>query len=164
MKSFEIKDIRGFMAHLLTHDTFDEFTVSEADVTTFASFSIDGTINRDFFTKEEQESDSFPKRKYVKYASLRKYLYELIKGRRTPTSVRIIFLAPESVIDGILEQTDTTFVKNDINSLAVTVSYRNGTVSALTGTNLKVFSPDRSVENAWDDYFGHFLSENHIDF
>ena len=48
MIALQIKHVKDFMSQLLLQDAFDHFLLSEASVTTFASFSIDGRLHPDF--------------------------------------------------------------------------------------------------------------------
>ena len=75
MNSIEIKSVKNIMTHLLTRETFDRFTVSGITVRTFVTYTIDGTFEQDFFTDEEKESKDFPTETFVKYASVRKFLF-----------------------------------------------------------------------------------------
>ena len=164
MKIFEIKNIRELMLNLLTRDTFDGFTVSEVTVRTFVTYTIDGTFQKDFFTKEEQESDGFQKEVFASYASVRKFLFEIIKGKRTPTYMKIVFHAPAVLITDLIEKSASTLARDDVNSLSLTVSYQNGAATILTGTNYRVFSADRSLDEEWDSFLERFLTKNNIDF
>ena len=56
MISLRIKNTKTFMSHLLVKDTFDNFLLSEADIKTSCSHSIDGQINRAFYSDEEWET------------------------------------------------------------------------------------------------------------
>ncbi|MBQ4176203.1 MAG: hypothetical protein II640_01920, partial [Lachnospiraceae bacterium] len=58
MLAVRITDTRDFMKKLLTQDLFDTFLLSEASVTTFTTFSIDGTWHPDYF--EKPPSDAVP--------------------------------------------------------------------------------------------------------
>ena len=42
MIALQIEHVGSFMNHLLLKETFDRFLVSEAQITTFTTFSIDG--------------------------------------------------------------------------------------------------------------------------
>ena len=53
MTSFQIKELKNFMGKFLATDCFDSFLLSEASVSAQAQYSIDGHLNRDFYTKEE---------------------------------------------------------------------------------------------------------------
>lgn len=56
MISLRILDIKGFMAQLLLRDTFDRFYLTEASITTFGMFLIDGRLQKDYYTSEALET------------------------------------------------------------------------------------------------------------
>ena len=49
MLALKINDIKKFMNLLLIRDTFDHFSLVEANITTFSNFTIDGRLHKDFF-------------------------------------------------------------------------------------------------------------------
>lgn len=55
MLALQITNTKNFMAQLLTGDAFDPFLLAEAAVSTAHTYTIDGHVNRDFFTPEEQK-------------------------------------------------------------------------------------------------------------
>ncbi|CBL22500.1 hypothetical protein CK5_10030 [Blautia obeum A2-162] len=50
MLVLKINDVKNFMNQLLIGQTFDDFSLVEASITTFCSFTIDGKLHRDFLT------------------------------------------------------------------------------------------------------------------
>ena len=50
MLVLKINDVKNFMNQLLIGQTFDDFSLVEASITTFCSFTIDGKLHRDFST------------------------------------------------------------------------------------------------------------------
>ena len=56
MLAFTVNDTKSFMNLLLKGDTFDAFSFRQGELTTFASFIIEGKRNMDFYTAEEQEA------------------------------------------------------------------------------------------------------------
>ena len=48
MLALKILDVKNFMNQLLIGETFDNFQTVEVSITTFNTFSIDGSIKRDF--------------------------------------------------------------------------------------------------------------------
>ena len=49
MLALKITDIRDFTNKLFIGEVFDKFCLSEATVTTFNTFTIDGRLQKDFF-------------------------------------------------------------------------------------------------------------------
>ena len=44
MESFNVKDVKRFMAKLLLHEDFDQYEVQEAEIVTDIVFKIDGHV------------------------------------------------------------------------------------------------------------------------
>ena len=49
MLALKISDVKDFMNKLLIGEVFDHFSLVEASVTTFNTFTIDGKLHHDFF-------------------------------------------------------------------------------------------------------------------
>ena len=99
MRLFQIQDTRDFMKKLLVTEDFDSFLLREASVTTFCTFQVDGTYHPEFFCDAERgdgaDADAYP---YASWGKIRPLFWDLIKGKHTPLSFRIIFrLAPHNV-------------------------------------------------------------------
>ena len=54
MIALSLVDIKDFMNKLLCTDLFDHFLLSEATINTFASYTIDGHLNPDFYSPEDE--------------------------------------------------------------------------------------------------------------
>ena len=83
MLALTITDTKSFMAKLLTQDTFDTFLFSEGTVTTFTTFTVDGTWHPEFFQSREMEDNA------LTWNLLRPIFYSIIKGSHTPIHLRI---------------------------------------------------------------------------
>ena len=55
MIALQIADIRVFMKKLLLSETFDRFLLLEGSITTFNTFEIDGTLQKAYYSAEEQD-------------------------------------------------------------------------------------------------------------
>ena len=55
MKAYRISDLKNFMNKLLLSDHFDYFLLEEGTIVTANTYRIDGHVQKDFYTKEEQE-------------------------------------------------------------------------------------------------------------
>lgn len=53
MLALEITSMKQFMNHLLAADSFDIFLLEEAVIGTANTFTIDGHINKEFFSGED---------------------------------------------------------------------------------------------------------------
>lgn len=157
MISIPIPEIKSFMNHLLRLETFDAFQVTEISLTTYASFHIDGHIQKDYFSKEEYETfplDDYP---LVRWKQFRPICFDLIKGRHTPLAFSIIFQLSRSAVVSFLAGLDIGLEADSVNGLFLNLRYEKGALTAVTGTSLNVFSLDRSLEAAWDAKVQKFI-------
>ena len=82
MIALQIKDVKHFMGRLLGTDFLDSFLLEEAVVSTYNTFTIDGRMNRDFFTREEWEEPSVRPYGFSPWERMRPILFELIRGKK----------------------------------------------------------------------------------
>lgn len=156
MISEKITDVKKFMSKLLLSDAFNEFLINEVSISTFNTFTINGHINKDFFSKEEYENLNENKLSYWK--DVKSFCYNIIKGNKTPLQFKIIFAINKQTVSEILNGLDTTIKYQDINELFLNIKFLQGQVTYTTGTSLNIFTLDKSVENAFDSYILKFIS------
>lgn len=150
MITISISDVKAFTSDLFLTTGFDSFLLVNATIVTYNTFQIDGHIQKAFFdTEPEQEISS--------WETLRPFCFQLIKGKRTPLSFKLIFqLPPEKTADFLTEyQLDSTNVTM-INGLYVNILYEKE-LSCITGCSLNIFTMDKSIEHAWDSYVKSLL-------
>jgi len=162
MIAVKINNIKDFMTKLLVKDTFDKLYVSEATITTYNTFQMNGLINKSFYTSEEPESNDSAE--YSLWKKLRPFCFELIKGSKTPSFLKIIFLLATEDITKLIETNNLGFTLDDINGLVLNIKYSEGVITCITGSSIKLFTMDKSLEHAFDSFVKQFLSQNNIDF
>ena len=162
MISLTIKDTKNFMSQLLIKETFDTLYISEADISTAITSSINGSINKDYYTNEEYEQLSL--KKYSTWSTVKPICFDIIKGKKVPSSMKIVFILPENICESIISYYSLPFSLSDISALCINVRYINGNVTITTGSSLNIFTLDKAVDNALDDYIKKFLDNASIDF
>lgn len=155
-----IKDIRQFMSGLLIKDTFDAFLLSEAVVVTSNSFTIDGRVNRSYFSDEEWSSLS--EKKYRRWGDIKPFCFHIIKGNKVPSSMKIIFLLPEKECTRLIES-GSLGCSPENTSLFINIRYHDNQLNMVTGTAME-FTMDKSLERLFDTYVCEFLSKAAIDY
>ncbi|MCI6164269.1 MAG: DUF5721 family protein [Lachnospira sp.] len=160
MISLNITDVRHFMSQLLVGDTFKSLYLSEADITTGISYTINGNINRSFYTDEE--FSELKDTTYTRWGNVQSLCFEIIKGKKVPSSMKIVFLLPDEDVNSIINADDINISPSDINGLFINIRYTNGTLNLVTGTSLKIFSMDKSIDRSFDSYVRGFLDEADI--
>ena len=92
MLALQLTDVKDFMNKFLRSETFDHFLLQEGVITSGASYVIDGHIHPDFYTSEEMEELEITDCDFLPYALLRGNCFDLIKGKKTPSSFKFVLL------------------------------------------------------------------------
>lgn len=164
MIALELTNTKDFMNKLLKTETFDNFLLQEAVIASAASYVIDGHINSGFYSENELEELGFTNLKMLPFSSLRGNCFDLIKGKKAPSSFKFIFLlSPDNLVKTI-SASGSSFTPNDISGVFLNIKYQNQLLSLTTGVSYNIFSPDKSLENYWDSAVKKFLFNNEIAF
>lgn len=162
MISLALKDTKTFMSSLLIKDTFDRMLLSEAVISTAHTYTINGAINKAFFSQEELSE--LPDASHAEWLSVKPFCYSIIKGSKVPTGMKIIFILPEAAVRDVISEAASSITEDDVEGLCLNIRYSEGKVFIVTGTALKTFTLDKSVEHAFDRYIRLFFEQNGIDF
>lgn len=164
MRSYQIQDIKDFMKKLLITDTFDTFLLSEASITTYASFHIDGGFHPEYLSSGEKEALTVEQCGYALWKRIRPFFFELTKGKNTPLNFRIVFrLAPHNV-EKLLARSGVSFQTEDVDGLFLNLHYDGVNLTCISGTSLRIFSMDKTLEHAWDSMLEKFFKQKEIPF
>ena len=162
MLALKITDVKDFMNKLLIGEVFDRFSLVEASVTTFNTFTINGKLHYDFFDTDTKAAFEENSTEYSLWHDVKPYCFSIIRGRRTPLNFRIVFeLSPDQA---------RSMLKNekDINSpdcnFFLNIQFKNQTLLCTTGVSYSSFSLDKRLEHLWDDSLTSFFSSHHISF
>lgn len=158
MIALQLNGTKNFMSHLLLTDTFDNFLFIEGEIVTFNTFTIDGYIQKAFYDSES------PLPEYSSWKNIREFCFSIIKGKRTPLSFKFIFsLSPENIAR-LIAQNQLDFQPDTVQGLYLNIRFENGDLSCITGTSLKTFSLDKSLEKTWDSTVQKFFDQKGIAF
>ena len=164
MLAVRITDTRDFMKKLLTQDLFDTFLFSEAVITTFTTFTIDGTWHPDYY--EEQQADADPSSdgmpKAFTWKLIRPVLFDMIKGRHTPVSFRIVLRLADYNVESLLTSASVSIDASQVAGLFLNLNYQNNTVTCTTGTSLRIFTLDKTLDSVWDEMALRFFRSRQI--
>lgn len=160
---FKIQHTKDFMNKLLLSEAFDAFLVKEASIATFFTSHFEGKRNIDFYTPEELEllGEDI---EYCRWAELKPFCLQIIKGKKTPLSFKFIFKLSAKNTAKFLQQTGLPFSLRDISGLFLNVSFENGTIHCTSGTALTIFTLDKTLEEQWDNMVERFLKQQQLDY
>ena len=164
MIAVQIKDVKTFMSKLLSGDAFDSFLLEEAQIRTFNTFTIDGYRNKEFFTKEELEDPQICPYEYSKWQEMKSICFQLIKGKKVPTFLKITLHTKPEEAQTLLEEGSVEIAANMLKAFVVTVKYDSNGLLLTTGTSFATFVMDKTPDMLWDDAFRKFLTDKGIEF
>lgn len=161
MLALQITNLKAFMNALLAGDLFDIFLLEKATITTATTYTIDGRLNKDFYTAEELAANPLPY-EFATWQELKPVCFNLIKGKRTPLHFQFVLqLMPKHIIS-ILEKGNASISHNLVKAFIVTVRYDGSHATLYTGTSFTTFLPDKEPEKLWDTAFKQYLFKKEI--
>lgn len=149
MLAFTIHDTKAFMALLLKGTAFDAFQFHQGELTTFASFVIEGKRNPDFYDATEQEAGLS---RYVRWEEMRPIAFQLIKGHKLPKQIKLVFSLPEEKLVHL----------PNVSSAFLNILFKNNTLLCTTAISQQNFSLDKSSERLWEEYILKFFRKHEI--
>jgi hypothetical protein len=162
MIALNILDIKNFMSKLLGGNAFDNFWLAEASITTYVTFTIDGNLHKEFFDSSLAESLGLEERDYTLWKEVKPFCFSVMRGKHTPLHFKIIFrLSPENTRK-LLESRSLPYRLEDINGLFLNFQYDGRQLNCTTGTAVKIFTMDKSLDYAWDEMLKDFFKREGI--
>lgn len=156
MLALKIPDTRDFMKKILTQDIFDTFLLSEASVTTFTTWIVDGTWHPDYFSGDAPSA--------LTWKMVRPLFFDIIKGRNTPASFRIVLKLADYNVINLLNSSPVSLKSEEVAGLFLNISYSGEELILTTGTSLKTFTLDKSLDRIWDGMILKFLESRAVMF
>lgn len=160
MISLKIIDVKAFMSKLLITNTFDHFLLYELDINTFNQFHIDGKLNKEFYSNDELEI--LDERSYSQWSEIKPYAFNIIKGNKLPILIKIVFSLSSENIEKVIRQSGISMKRDDINGLFMNVKYEKENLYIITGTSIKTFNLDKTLDQVWDGYVKSFFKHYEI--
>ena len=158
MICLKIKNVKEFMHKFLMSDTFADFLLMEARIDTCVSYSVDGRIRRDFYTKEEQETEKV--REFADWEFVRPQIVQAVKGKRTPLFMKLVLAYDPGRAEKLLEKEEQALGGGGfIRYLLCTVKYEGGVLTLTGGVSYQGFTMDKSPEKCWDQELCRLVDE-----
>lgn len=160
MVALKIEQVGDFMNKFLLRSTFDGFDFVRGDVTGFAVFTIDGRLQKDFYSSDEQEE--IGDRVYVPWTEMKPRVCALIRGKNTPLSMHFVMRLSDRHTQALLQQENLQQLQDKLEGLYLNIRFARGELECVTGVSFRTFVADRSLEFLWDRTAARFLSQNGI--
>ncbi len=164
MLALKISSTKAFMNHLLVADTFDNFLLEEATISTANLYQIDGHINKDFYAGDElTEAQSLPYA-FAQWKDMKPLCFNLIKGKRTPLFFKfVLHLKPEQV-SKLMAAGSSSITAEEIKALVLTIKYDGSQTVLTTASAFHTFLMSKEPDALWDKALQQFLTRKGIDY
>lgn len=153
MISLKIAEMNRFMGKLLKGEEFDSFLLKEGFLRTNMEYRFQGRVFPEYFDTEERGQ---LKGEYVFWSELKPFVFELIKGKKTPLAFSFTLLLAQEAVAEFLERYGVS-VGEDKPSLYLQIRFEHGIGRVVTGTARNTFTLDKSLDEAWDAEAAHLL-------
>lgn len=192
MIAIRIPDTRKLMSDLLSRDVFDTFLLGEAQITTYTTFRIDGTWHEDYFKESPQKAASVQSQRQnaagndagraglfsadldkhepsparpqePTWKRVRPIVLDIVRGKHSPLSFRIILKLNDRAIAGVLKSSGAPYTPDQVDGLFMNICYQMGEITCTSGTSMKTFTLDKSLDHAWDDMMLKFFASRGIE-
>lgn len=164
MLALNILDVKDFMNKLLIGDTFDHFSLIEASIVTFNTFTIDGKLQKEFFDTDTLASLKENSQDYSAWQDLKSYCFSIIRGKRTPISFKIVFRLPDRQMQKLFQNASSGISPDALSGLYLNLQYKNKALLCTTGVSFHSFVLDKYPEQLWDSMITNFLHKQEIAF
>ena len=160
MLSATTPDVKTFTNHFLTGTAFDRFLLCEATIMTGSTYIIDGHINKDFYDTDDEHLE--PHRIYQYWEECKPLAFQMIKGSRTPLAMKIVLMLAPHNVEAFLERYNIPMSPEQISGLYLNIRYEQDTLTISSGTALKIFTMDKTVEHMWEEMLEQFFKKQEI--
>lgn len=164
MIALELTDVKDFMNKLLRSEVFDHFLMQEAVITAAATYTINGQITKGFYSDEELELLHLEGCRFLPFSMLRTNCFDLIKGKKTPSAFRFVFLLSPKNMKNTISAVGSSYTASDVTGMYINLKYQNQMLVLTTGIAYNIFSTDKTLENEWDKMVMKFLKQHEIAF
>lgn len=156
MQSIHILDIKPFMQLLFQTEQLNEYEFVSADIRTDMTYSLDGHINRSFFSEEELIQHSLTQHSYLTWSIAREKVFTLIKGKRTPSLLKIVLRASVPETENLISSTNSSLNSNDIDGIFLNIIFQENKLNVICGISYKIFTMDKELESEFSAKLSHY--------
>ena len=164
MIALKITSLGSFMSRLFSRNTFDSFLLTEGVLRMGITWQIDGALNRDFFDREVWEDPAQRPYAFTEWSEVRPVLRELVRGKKAPVSFQFVLHLKPEYMSAMLEKEGDRELRDCVEAFVLTIRYRDGEASLLTGISMNRFTMNKNADILWDKAIRRFLQTKEISF
>lgn len=162
MLALQITSMKQFMNSLLAQDAFDLFLLEEATIIGACTYQIDGSARKDFYGEDDPETYATGNYDFVTWKSMRGLIFDLIKGKHTPLSFKIVLHLMPQHVASILASGNSSVTPEQVKAFVLTIKYDGSKTLLTTGTAFHTFLMDKEPDILWDNALLKYLSKKEI--
>lgn len=147
MQAITILDIKPFMQLLFQTDQLDSYSLISADIRTDITYSLDGHINKNFYSEEELSLFSLESKAYLPWSLAKEKVFTIIKGKKTPSLLKIVLKASEQLVNELLAVTSSSLHANDIDGMFLNIMFQENKLNVVCGISYQIFTLDKNLES-----------------
>lgn len=152
MEAFEVLDVKEFTQKLFMTDMFDKFSVIEAEFFTFVKFDINGKLNKTYFDEDIN-------RDFCTWSEIRPICFEIIKGKRTPTSFKLVLKFSNEFAKKWIVENTTKVIDAD---MYLNIRYSDKKLYLISSFSPKTFLLERDIIHTFDTYVKEMFKKINI--
>ncbi|MDE6433628.1 MAG: hypothetical protein K2L07_05305 [Lachnospiraceae bacterium] len=152
MQTIEILDIKPFMQLLFQTNTFDSYEFVSALIRTDMTYNLDGHINKDFFTEDEWNAKNASDTPYLLWQTTKERIFSLIKGKKTPSQLKIVLKLSHADTRSVLESTHSNLTATDIDGMFLNILFQDNKLTVICGISYQIFTLEKHLEQEFTSH------------
>lgn len=162
MQAINILDIKQFMKLLFQTDALDAYQFVSAIIQTDMSYALDGHINQHFFNEDELDTLNLNDSIYMPWAVAKEKIFQLIKGKKTPTQLKIVLKCHQDDMNAFLSSTHSSLNSNDIDGFFINILFQENKLNVICGISYKIFTLEKELETEFYANITTLFKQNNI--
>lgn len=162
MQAINILDIKQFMQLLFQTNALDQYQFVSATIQTDMLYSLDGHVNHSFFDEADLSTYNIADSIYLPWSLAKEKVFLLIKGKKTPSQLKIVLRANATDTDALLQSTKSSLKPNDIDGVFVNILFQENKLNVICGISYRIFTLDKNLESEFSNNIITLFKSNSI--
>lgn len=160
MVALKIIEVKTFMEKLFRTTLFDDFEIASIEISTLTDFKISGTLNKAYYSSDELEI--MGDKTLIQWSSIKDLIFHIIRGQKPPSHLKLVLSLPNDKLTQFASSYDLNMPIEKINGLFINMKYDPSGLTCTTGSSLKIFTLDKSLDQQWDLSVQKYLNKHQI--
>lgn len=151
MQTIHVLDVKPFMQLLFQSNQIDTYSFVSGQIQTDMSYQLDGHRNPSFFDEAELELLDETNCTYLPWSIAKDRVFQIIKGKKTPSLLKIVLRASNTMTEELLSTTNSSLKSNDIDGMFINILFQENALNVICGISYKIFTLDKGLEQEFQD-------------